>query len=174
MHKLCALCAPAALRLRHCVRRLPPELPHCVLGTASRRCYPIWMDFSECMSKAEDPKACKDFRDDYLECLHHRKEVRQGAVQQRVHPALPPAVAAACRLEMLPWPWVHGPASIALLGRLHSQHGCAPRPLLHLAQPCCTPVTPVPQFTKLNQFFREEKRQRDGGSSDANGHGGGH
>lgn len=42
------------------------------------RCYPIWMDFSECMSKAEDPKACKDFRDDYLECLHHRKEVRGG------------------------------------------------------------------------------------------------
>lgn len=28
------------------------------------------------MSKAEDPKSCKDFRDDYLECLHHRKEVR--------------------------------------------------------------------------------------------------
>ncbi|KAL4440062.1 hypothetical protein ABPG75_003063 [Micractinium tetrahymenae] len=67
------------------------------------RCYPIWMDFSECMSKAEDPKSCKDFRDDYLECLHHRKE-----------------------------------------------------------------------FTKLNQFFREEKRQRDGGSNDAHGHGGNH
>ena len=43
-------------------------------------CYPIWMDFSECMSKTEDPKACKDFRDDYLECLHHRKEVRRAAV----------------------------------------------------------------------------------------------
>lgn len=32
----------------------------------------------QCMSKAEDPKDCKDFRDDYLECLHHRKEVRAG------------------------------------------------------------------------------------------------
>ncbi len=47
------------------------------------RCYPIWMDFSECMSKTDDPKKCKDFRDDYLECLHHRKEVRAAAVQQR-------------------------------------------------------------------------------------------
>lgn len=89
------------------------------------------MDFSECMSKAEDPKTCRvgaegrrragvpaakraaalpwfttarspamppccecacpattshrppawlqDFRDDYLECLHHRKEVRMDA-----------------------------------------------------------------------------------------------
>lgn len=65
------------------------------------RCYPIWMDFSECMSKTEDPKSCKDFRDDYLECLHHRKE-----------------------------------------------------------------------FTKLNQFFREEHRQREGGDA-SHGHGGG-
>jgi hypothetical protein len=37
------------------------------------------MDFSECMTTAEEPKACKDFRDDYLECLHHRKEVRPAA-----------------------------------------------------------------------------------------------
>ena len=36
------------------------------------------MDFSECMTTAEEPKACKDFRDDYLECLHHRKEVSGG------------------------------------------------------------------------------------------------
>lgn len=39
------------------------------------------MDFSECMSKTDDPKSCKDFRDDYLECLHHRKEVREGGRQ---------------------------------------------------------------------------------------------
>lgn len=25
---------------------------------------------------SEDNKACLDFRDDYIECLHHRKEVR--------------------------------------------------------------------------------------------------
>jgi NADH dehydrogenase (ubiquinone) Fe-S protein 5 len=44
-------------------------------GTLSTyRCYPIWMDFSQCMSEADSPKQCKDYRDDYLECLHHRKE----------------------------------------------------------------------------------------------------
>lgn len=42
------------------------------------RCYPIWMDFSKCMAEADEPKQCKDFRDDYLECLHHRKEARPG------------------------------------------------------------------------------------------------
>ncbi|KAH7625009.1 hypothetical protein Ndes2526B_g00386 [Nannochloris sp. 'desiccata'] len=38
------------------------------------RCFPLWNSFSECMSKAEDPKDCQDFRQDYLECLLHRKE----------------------------------------------------------------------------------------------------
>ena len=38
------------------------------------RCFPIWTDFSKCLSEADEPKQCKDYRDDYLECLHHRKE----------------------------------------------------------------------------------------------------
>ena len=40
------------------------------------RCYPVWMDFSKCMSEADSPQACAALRDDYLECLHHRKEAR--------------------------------------------------------------------------------------------------
>ncbi|KAK2076408.1 hypothetical protein QBZ16_000933 [Prototheca wickerhamii] len=40
------------------------------------RCYAVYMDFSECMSKTDDPRKCNDYREDYLECLHHRKEVR--------------------------------------------------------------------------------------------------
>jgi hypothetical protein len=36
------------------------------------------MDFNECLSKTDDPKLCRDYRDDYLECLHHRKEVGRG------------------------------------------------------------------------------------------------
>lgn len=39
------------------------------------RCYPLWMDFSECMTKCETPEDCRPLREDYLECLHHRKEV---------------------------------------------------------------------------------------------------
>jgi NADH dehydrogenase (ubiquinone) Fe-S protein 5 len=38
------------------------------------RCYPVWMDFSECMSQTDDPVKCRALRDDYLECLHHRRE----------------------------------------------------------------------------------------------------
>ncbi|GBG91400.1 hypothetical protein CBR_g52287 [Chara braunii] len=38
------------------------------------RCYPFWMDFSECMSQCEEPAQCLKLREDYFECLHHHKE----------------------------------------------------------------------------------------------------
>lgn len=38
------------------------------------RCYPNWLDFQQCMSETDDPHKCRELRDDYLECLHHRKE----------------------------------------------------------------------------------------------------
>ena len=40
------------------------------------RCYDFWTDFSECMSKCREPKDCALLREDYLECLHHSKEVK--------------------------------------------------------------------------------------------------
>ncbi|KAL2893452.1 NADH dehydrogenase [ubiquinone] iron-sulfur protein 5-B [Bienertia sinuspersici] len=39
------------------------------------RCYDFWIDFSECMSRCREPKDCSLLREDYLECLHHSKEV---------------------------------------------------------------------------------------------------
>ncbi|KAK6940038.1 hypothetical protein RJ641_029569 [Dillenia turbinata] len=39
------------------------------------RCYDFWTDFSECMSRCREPKDCALLREDYLECLHHSKEV---------------------------------------------------------------------------------------------------
>lgn len=39
------------------------------------RCYDIWMEFSECMSRCAVPADCAAAREDYFECLHHRKEV---------------------------------------------------------------------------------------------------
>jgi NADH dehydrogenase (ubiquinone) Fe-S protein 5 len=39
------------------------------------RCYDFWVDFSECMSRCREPKDCTLLREDYLECLHHSKEV---------------------------------------------------------------------------------------------------
>ncbi|CAM6081692.1 unnamed protein product [Calypogeia fissa] len=38
------------------------------------RCYDFWMDFSECMSRCAVPAECAAAREDYFECLHHRKE----------------------------------------------------------------------------------------------------
>lgn len=58
------------------------------------------MDFSECMSKADDPKKCSDYREDYLECLHHRKEVRRGAParwRRRPCPSCLPSTSISCR-----------------------------------------------------------------------------
>lgn len=39
------------------------------------RCYSLWLGFTECMKDAETPAVCSDNRDDYIECLHHRKEI---------------------------------------------------------------------------------------------------
>ncbi len=39
------------------------------------RCYDVWMDFSDCMTHCVMPAECTALRDDYFECLHHRKEV---------------------------------------------------------------------------------------------------
>jgi hypothetical protein len=52
------------------------------------RCYAFWMDFSKCMSEADHPTSCAALREDYLECLHHRKEARRRPD--------PPADGLAC------------------------------------------------------------------------------
>ncbi|KAM0925217.1 hypothetical protein ACQ4PT_004328 [Festuca glaucescens] len=45
------------------------------------RCYDFWLDFSSCMSRCRQPSDCVLLREDYLECLHHSKEV---------YPSFPP------------------------------------------------------------------------------------
>ncbi len=41
----------------------------------------------QCMETTDDPRKCFAYREDYLECLHHRKEVRALAppVQPDLH-----------------------------------------------------------------------------------------
>ena len=46
---------------------------------ARGRCHAFWIDFSACMSEADTPASCAALREDYLECLHHRKEARARA-----------------------------------------------------------------------------------------------
>ncbi len=46
------------------------------IGGRQGRCYGIWQDFSACLAESDEPKMCKAYRDDYLECLHHRSEFK--------------------------------------------------------------------------------------------------
>jgi len=40
------------------------------------RCYYFFEDFASCMKTSEEPmKRCLPARNDYLECLHHKKEL---------------------------------------------------------------------------------------------------
>lgn len=39
------------------------------------RCHAFWQDLRKCMTEAAQPAVCAPMREDYLECLHHRKEV---------------------------------------------------------------------------------------------------
>jgi NADH dehydrogenase (ubiquinone) Fe-S protein 5 len=41
------------------------------------RCFAFWQDVQECFLTADNPvQECVPYKDDYLECLHHPKEVR--------------------------------------------------------------------------------------------------
>mmetsp|Transcript_8950 Transcript_8950/g.19001 ORF Transcript_8950/g.19001 Transcript_8950/m.19001 type:complete len:80 (+) Transcript_8950:76-315(+) len=42
-------------------------------GTTGR-CYPFWVDFVKCAVNSENKWDCWEVKEDYLECLHHRKE----------------------------------------------------------------------------------------------------
>lgn len=39
------------------------------------RCFSFWQEFRKCYVTSESPSDCSLQRDDYLECLHHTKEV---------------------------------------------------------------------------------------------------
>lgn len=45
-------------------------------NTGPSRCFSFWQEFRKCYINAESPAECKFAKDDYLECLHHTKEVR--------------------------------------------------------------------------------------------------
>ncbi|WVQ85179.1 hypothetical protein IAT38_007344 [Cryptococcus sp. DSM 104549] len=42
------------------------------------RCFPFWQEFSKCYANAETPQDCVTQREDYLECLHHTKEIARA------------------------------------------------------------------------------------------------
>lgn len=42
------------------------------------RCFVYWQEFSKCYSQADAPSQCRVQADDYLECLHHTKEIERA------------------------------------------------------------------------------------------------
>jgi len=42
------------------------------------RCHGFFVDFSVCMENTDNAKDCSLKREDYFECLHHKKEVRSS------------------------------------------------------------------------------------------------
>ncbi|KAK6904968.1 hypothetical protein V866_004175 [Kwoniella sp. B9012] len=42
------------------------------------RCFPLWQEFSKCYASAEKPVDCVAQKDDYMECLHHTKEIARA------------------------------------------------------------------------------------------------
>jgi len=55
------------------------------------RCYPFWAEYKECLQQDTDKKAgevCNFQREDYFECLHHRREhemVRKVMEQEKIN-----------------------------------------------------------------------------------------
>jgi hypothetical protein len=52
--------------------------------TLSGRCAGV---AAQCMSTASEPQKCFAKREDYMECLHHRKEVRGGPHPRAASPS---------------------------------------------------------------------------------------
>ncbi|PWN23986.1 hypothetical protein BCV69DRAFT_236807, partial [Microstroma glucosiphilum] len=42
------------------------------------RCFTFWQEFQKCYSVADHPSECVPQKDDYLECLHHGKEIARA------------------------------------------------------------------------------------------------
>ncbi|KAG2069113.1 hypothetical protein BDR04DRAFT_717027 [Suillus decipiens] len=42
------------------------------------RCFAYWQEFSKCYAEADAPSQCRLQADDYLECLHHTKEIARA------------------------------------------------------------------------------------------------
>jgi|YelNatPaOPRAMG01_1025707.scaffolds.fasta_scaffold39178_2 NADH dehydrogenase (ubiquinone) Fe-S protein 5 len=41
------------------------------------RCYSFWLAFKRCMLESSDKSVCSSYRQDYEECLHHRKAIKR-------------------------------------------------------------------------------------------------
>ncbi|KXN68372.1 hypothetical protein CONCODRAFT_19024 [Conidiobolus coronatus NRRL 28638] len=48
------------------------------LNGGRNRCFPFWQEVQKCYITSDKSVECKPFLDDYLECLHHTKEISRA------------------------------------------------------------------------------------------------
>jgi len=82
--------------------------------TPNGRCYPVFMEFKECVATEGDFSKCLDLREDYMECLHHKKEVSRfnalNAERERKVKAgdyVPPLVSEQIKKGDVSVPWTY-------------------------------------------------------------------
>ena len=63
------------------------------------RCYPVYVEFADCLTVNGDATKCGDLREDYFECLHHSKEItrlntmcKEYSRKQKAGEPLPPTL----------------------------------------------------------------------------------
>jgi hypothetical protein len=50
------------------------------LKTKTGKCYGEYMDVKKCAVHARDPRICNPIHEDFLECLHNKKEVKEKQI----------------------------------------------------------------------------------------------
>jgi len=51
-------------------------------GGGRSRCFTYWQEFQKCYVQSENPIECRPQSSDYLECLHHPKEIKRAQAIQ--------------------------------------------------------------------------------------------
>ncbi|GAA5842746.1 hypothetical protein JCM9279_003971 [Rhodotorula babjevae] len=82
------------------------------------RCFPFWQDFQKCYAGADAPEQCIAQKEDYLECLHHTKEVSRALRIKSEYLSKTAGELEQRRKEAE----VHAEGGILGLGLLNSQH----------------------------------------------------
>ncbi len=99
---------------------------HTVLPSSSTtgrsRCFAYWQDFQKCYANADSPSECAPQKDDYLECLHHTKEVAR-AKQVRDHYLAQAAKEAKEHRSQSEIRFSGGMMRVGIIGSEQQQHG---------------------------------------------------
>lgn len=117
-------------------------------------------EFKECLSTEKDASKCTDLREDYMECLHHKKEVR---VRQRLCRFLLPCSSCCDCCAQLPSAAAACLPPVCAGARRTPQpkrQASSPRPTSRVAhlRPC--PLVPVVgQITRFNKLSEERERK---------------